>query len=363
MGSESMLYKYSLENEKEWEVIVKSFKEYDIYYLPNYVKAFWYHGDGIPTLFYYESEEVRGINVVMIRDIAAISIFDEKIPRNTYFDMITPYGYGGFILEGNITKDSIENLNEEYTSYCFKERIVSEFVRFHPFYHSEKELNNIYNIKELGKTITMKLVSQEQIWNNLISKNRNMVRKAKNAGIKIYQGREPVLYDKFRTLYYQTMEKDNAKSYYYFSEEFFHSILEDCKYSSLIFYALLEGKIIAMAIILFQGKKMHYHLSASDVNYKHLAPTNLLLYEAACFGCENGYEMFHLGGGLGSMEDSLYKYKCSFYKVGGNPFYVGKKIFNQLVYDQLVDIRNKSVKANEEEMKINTYFPYYRAPM
>lgn len=358
-----MIYKYSLEKDKEWESIVKSFKNYDIYYLPNYVKAFWYHGDGIPTLFYYVNEEIRGINVVMIRDIGADGIFEDNIPRNTYFDMITPYGYGGFKLEGNITKASIDDLNEEYTSYCFKEGIISEFVRFHTFFHSEKELNHIYNIRELGKTITMKLGSHDQIWNNLISKNRNMVRKAKNAGINIYQGREPSLYDKFKSLYYQTMDKDNAKSYYYFSEKFFNSILMDCKYSSLIFYAVIDGKIIAMAIILFVGKTMHYHLAASDANYKHLAPTNLLLYEVACFGSENGYEMFHLGGGLGSKEDSLYKFKSSFNKDGGNPFFVGEKIFNKLMYDQLVAIRSKSIEINGDEKKIDTYFPYYRAPM
>jgi len=34
-----------------------------------------------------------------------------------------------------------------------------------------------------------------------------------------------------------------------------------------------------------------------------------LLYEAACWGIENGYKTFHLGGGLGSREDSLYQFK------------------------------------------------------
>jgi len=28
---------------------------------------------------------------------------------------------------------------------------------------------------------------------------------------------------------------------------------------------------------------MHYHLSATDREYRNLAPTNLLLYEAACW--------------------------------------------------------------------------------
>lgn len=359
-----MIYKYFIENDIEWESIVKSFQNFDIYYLPNYVKAFWHHGDGIPMLFYYVNEEIRGINVVMMRDISTIALYKEKIPENTYFDIITPYGYGGFIIEGNITKDSLNRLNEEYTNYCYKEGIISEFVRFHPFFQGVK-IHNIYNIRELGKTVSMKLVNKEQIWNNLTSKNRNMVRKAKSASIHVYWGQEPSLYDKFKFLYYQTMDKDRANPYYYFSDTFFQSILVDCKYSSLIFYALCEDKIIAMSIVLFKGKTMHYHLSASDSNYKHLAPTNLLLYEAACFGCENGYEYFHLGGGLGSKEDSLYKFKSSFNKEGGTPYYVGEKIFHQGMYEQLVNIRSEVMNKEGDEIveKKETYFPLYRLPI
>ena len=91
------------------------------------------------------------------------------------------------------------------------------------------------------------------------------------------------------------MDKDKADDYYYFGKNFYESILLDLKYNSLIFYAVYENKIIAMAIILFNNRKMHYHLSAVNKQYQHLAPTNFLLYEAACWGHENGYKTFHLG--------------------------------------------------------------------
>ena len=37
----------------EWDNIVKSFAEYDIYYMLGYVGAFQIHGDGRPQLMYY----------------------------------------------------------------------------------------------------------------------------------------------------------------------------------------------------------------------------------------------------------------------------------------------------------------------
>ena len=100
---------------------------------------------------------------------------------------------------------------------------------------------------------------------------------------------------------------------------------------------------------------MHYHLSTSDRRYQRLA-TNLLLYEAACWGCENGYESFHLGGGLGSKEDSLYKFKKAFNKNSETYFSIGKKIFDQGKYDELVNMR----KRFNHNCANTNFFPQYR---
>ena len=52
-------------------------------------------------LFHYDDGKTRGINVVMKRDIANDERFKNKIEENKYFDFATPYGYGGWIIEGN----------------------------------------------------------------------------------------------------------------------------------------------------------------------------------------------------------------------------------------------------------------------
>jgi len=141
-----------------------------------------------------------------------------------------------------------------------------------------------------------------------------------------------------------------------FKKDFYNSILEDLKYNSLIFYAVFEDRIISMSIILFANKQMHYHLSATDREYRNLAPTNLLLYEAACWGIENGYKTFHLGGGLGSREDSLYQFKKGFNKNSSTYFCIGKKIFDKEKYDELIKIRKQDPYFDENKL----FFPLYR---
>ena len=51
----------------EWDSIVKSFNNYDVYYLSGYVKAFQIHGDGEPQLLYFEDNGLRAIYVYMQR--------------------------------------------------------------------------------------------------------------------------------------------------------------------------------------------------------------------------------------------------------------------------------------------------------
>lgn len=343
------------ESEK-WNEIVRSFKQYDVYYLLEYLKAFQIHGDGEPTLFYFENEDFRAMNVTMIQDIADDERFANELQKSKYFDMKTPYGYGGFLIEGNVTEENLKKLDEIYTNMCNKKGIISEFVRFHPVLNNCNAVRKMYDVQVLGKTVTIDLKNRELIWKNLTSKNRNTIRKAIKSGVEIYWGRNPELFKQFINLYYDTMDNQNARDYYYFKYEFFDSILNELKYNSLIFYAMYDKKIIAMSLILFSNKQMHYHLSASDKKYRNLAPTNLLLYEAACWGSENGYSTFHLGGGLGSAEDSLYKFKKSFNRNSSTSFSIGKKIFNNDIYEKLVEIRKKKESINENL----TFFPIYR---
>ena len=348
---------YDFKDLDEWDQVVKSFDNYDVYYLSSYLKAFKINGDGEPALFFYQDKKIKAMNVVMKRDIATDERFTNKIPMNTLFDITTPYGYGGYLIEGDICDDSrLGNLNDEYDLLCKKEGIVCEFVRFHPVLNNVNHLNGIYGILHLGRTVTINLDSQEYIWNSLTSKNRNVIRKAEKMGVKVYCGRDPKLLEEFIPLYNKTMDKDEAKSYYYFKYEFYDSILTDLKYNSLFFYAMYENKIIAMAIIMLAKGKMHYHLSTTDVKYQRFAPSNLLLYEAACWGCEHGYNSFHLGGGLDSQEDSLFKFKAAFNKNSDTRFSIGRKIFDQNKYDELLNIR----KLSSEFECNNSFFPKYR---
>ena len=339
---------FTLDQAEQWDSIVRSFQKYDTYWLNGYVKAFHVHGDGDPLLFYYSDEKSRGINVVMKRDVVKDLRFKGKIEAGQYIDFATPYGYGGWIIEGNETK----GLFDSYNSWLSKNRIVSEFVRFHPMLKNHDCCYDFYEIIQLGEVVHMDLSTPELIWENITSKNRNMIRKAIKNDIAIYNGRFPEIYEKFRVIYNGTMDKDDAEEYYYFRPEFYASVRDDLAQNAQVFWAEKNGQVIAASIMLAVNGRMNYHLSGSLREFSSLAPTNLLLYKAALWGCLNGYKTLYLGGGVGSGEDSLFKFKRAFSKGELNHFYIGKRIYNQELYNELVAMREQSESS---------YFPKYRA--
>lgn len=339
---------YGLECSEQWDAIVRSFKEYDTYWLSGYVKAFYIHGDGDPLLIYYEGSNIRGINVVMKRDVAKDACFKGKIAEGTYFDFATPYGYGGWIIEGN----NSDELFSAYSSWLHKNGIICEFVRYHPMIKNHVMSQTFYEVIQLGEVVHIDLSSPELIWENIISKNRNMIRKAIKNDIKIYNGRFPDIYEQFRSIYNCTMDKDDAEEYYYFEPEVYKSILDDLPENAQVFWAEKDGQVIAASIMLASNGRMNYHLSGSLREFSSMAPTNLILYKAALWGSLNGYRTLYLGGGVGSGEDSLFKFKRSFYKGELNHFYIGRKVFDKEKYDGLLSIRSSIDNPN--------FFPKYR---
>jgi len=339
---------FTMEQTEQWDSTVRSFCEYDTYWLSGYAKAFQLHGDGEPLLLFYEDEWVRGINVVMKRDVAKDERFRGRLHEGVYFDFATPYGYGGWLIEGGPT----DGLFESSADWARKNGIISEFVRFHPLLKNHEPCMPTYEVVGLGEVVHMDLTSPEAIWSNITSKNRNVIRKAEKNGIRIYNGRFPEIFERFRQIYNSTMDKDRAEAYYYFGEAFYRSVLEDLPQNSQIFYAEKDGEVIAASIFLMANGRMNYHLSGSLREYSSLAPTNLLLYQAALWGSENGCRTLYLGGGVGSGEDSLFKFKRAFYRGELNRFFIGKKVYDPERYDELVGIR--------EPME-SGFFPKYRA--
>lgn len=340
----------------EWDEIVRGFTHFDVYYLSGYLAAFQIHGDGEPILAYYQGNGLKGICAFMLRDITSLDW--AKAYQNKAYDVVTPYGYGGWLLEGDKSNENLQSFWDEYVAAMKEHDIVDAFTRWCPWLINQDEVRGFSNVIDLGNTIFMDTTSEDVIFLNIKSKDRATIRKAIKNGVMIERSDDLQLLEEFRKIYNATMDKDHAEEYYYFKPEFYQSIARDMKGHWKLFYAMHEGQMIAASIILFANGKMHYHLSGSKLEFRSLNATNLILYEVAKYASTNGYKLFHLGGGVGSGTDPLYKFKKTFNKNGDLQFSISKDTFNQEIYDELVELRRKVDSTFDNS---TGFFPAYRS--
>jgi hypothetical protein len=165
---------------------------------------------------------------------------------------------------------------------------------------------------------------------------------------------------RFIKLYYETMDRVDAAPDYFFEEAYFFGLLESQEFQcDLIFVQLQDTKeFISGALMIKTRDIVQYHLSGTRNEYLSLTPLRLLIDETRIRAMEEGFRFFNLGGGLGSLEDSLFYFKSSFSK-DFRSFSVWKYIVNESVYLTLCEQRKSEIEdpAHFEE---SGYFPLYR---
>lgn len=340
----------NIDEKEKWNNIVKSFSNYDVFYLPEYVEAFKMHGDGEPILFYYEDGKTKAMNVIMKKDIAKTEFFKDKLEENKYFDLSSPYGYGGFIIEGEDSK----NVNKCYEEYCKKNNIICEFVRFHLLENYQKKYNG--EAVKIKHNIIRKLdMNPEEMLMDFEHKVRKNIKKANRNNLQIQIDTTGETLNNFLEIYYSTMDRNNAEQEYYFDKSFFEK-LNEMKENIVYFNVLYEGKIISTELVIYSPNNCYSYLGGTLSEYFDLRPNDFLKYEIIKWAYNKGIKNFILGGGYGGEDDGIYRYKKSFAPTGIYDFYIGKNIFNEKIYAELVKIREEIGKIEN----IN-FFPLYRA--
>jgi serine/alanine adding enzyme len=300
--------------------------------------------DGIPIKYTFEKSGSRIIYPFIKRKAGIIK-------GAQYYDIVTPRGQCGPWVEnnGSISRDElIEKFNEEFKKYCNSENIVAEYVKFSPWIDDFNDFSRIYNTKFYGylycNDLTVDFFADEY----KSSKRRN-IKKAQKCGVKIEIDTTSKSIDDFLRIYDFTTEKYNVSDYYVLSREFLLKYFEILPNKVFFANALYEGEVISSAMILMGDDIAHYHFATSNPNFKSLQGNVLLMYEASLYASQKGMKLFDLGGA--TPESALERFKSDLVDRGKYPYYIGTKIHNITIYEELV----KQVGGPREG-----YFPAYR---
>ena len=144
-----------------WNAYVRSFAGWDIYYLCEYAVSMQLHGDGEPLLLCFEHGAERMCYVVMRSDIADDPRFHGLLPAGRLFDLETPYGYGGPLTDAPLSPEAQQIFMEELRAYCLEQRIVTQFLRYHPLLDNHGAVSPMTDTRYLRDTIYMDTASPE----------------------------------------------------------------------------------------------------------------------------------------------------------------------------------------------------------
>lgn len=329
----------------EWDECIKRCDFFDFYHTYDYHELSKSENE-TPLLLKFEQGET----------IIALPLLSRTIQGTEYKDATSVYGYAGPISKS--VKSGFDNtcFKKILLSYLKSNRYVSVFSRLNPYIPCQSyALNTIGNIHNHGKVVNINiklpLEKQRQIFQSRLKTHINKSRR--NCTVKRARSEKDLA--EFINIYYENMNRVDAKKSYYFSKSYFEKIMNSKDFESIILLASDKdtNQIIAGSIFIITNKIVQYHLSGTKNEFLHLTPTKLLIDEMRLLATDKNLDVFNLGGGLGGRaDDSLFRFKSSFSK-DFKDFNLWKLIVNKEVYWDLVD---KKQAVND-----SNFFPLYRS--
>lgn len=325
---------------------------HDIYFEENYGRLYESIENGKCSVFEFNHKSGSVRHMFIKREIPF------RIDGEIYYDLVTPYGYGGPMLTGCEKEDKaelVEAFEEEFRYYCLQHNIVSEFVRFHPFLLNASDFNSCYETVLRRNTTGTNLRDYEDPIVHEFSKSKQKsIKKALQAGVDYRITKNPASLESFKELYYSTMKRKGAESVYFFDDSYFEDLLKYLGEHILLVEVMYEGQVIGMGLNFVYNKTIHIHLSGTVPEFHHLSSAFILRYALVKWGKENDMDLVHEGGGkTGELDDPLYLFKKQFGKTTDFQFFVGYKIWNTEVYDRLCRIASRDSSLD--------HFPAYRS--
>jgi hypothetical protein len=322
--------------------------EYNIYsdctYLTDdYISLYLNQSSTIFKFQYIEGDNFF-INKAIKKPITKIG---NKCISDGFYDLETAYGYGGWYSNCK-ESEFINNALEAYKLRCTKEKIISEFIRFHPDNLFPNQHFNIMDfLSNSGDIVIVDLINDPLA--SFSKKVRYVVRSATNT-LDINQSYD---IDAFIKLYKKTMRKNKAGDFYFFDDSYFEELM---KIDSIELYEVkYKDKIVSMGIFIFDKEIAYYHLSANSQESYKLNANYFLLNQIFYLAKDRGVKSFILGGGAGSSpEDGLLRFKKKF-SSNVTPFNIGGMIHNEEIYEKYGRIWSEQYPQDRSEL-----FLHYR---
>ena len=353
----------SADNQVDWVKALDRCGKFDVYHLPQYHLLAESMGEGRPYLFFYQDNDIFAALPFLLRPVAEV----DGLEGSQCNDITSVYGYPGIVTSLREEEEYADifrrGFQEQLLQLFITLEVVTVFSRTNPFSSSTWLLAGMAEISQLSKTVAINLYNNDEEQLKGMSKTHKYdIRKARKSGVIAEEDPSFQHLDEFISMYNNTMQRKGASNYYYFSKEYYLQLKNRLGESIRLFFARYDGQAISASMFLFGNQIIHYHLSGSFSKFSSLNGAKLILDDIRQCGKRHGYNWLNLGGGVGSSEDNLYRFKAGFSKVR-LPFNVFQMIADRKEYSGLYNRRRIWAQDKGHILADQVYFPNYRMPI
>lgn len=346
---------------RPWNEVVAACGDHDIYHLAEYHQIAEEQGEGAARLLVFREGPRIVAWPLLIRPLSSVAHLN--LPATDLHDATSVYGYPGPLSTPAARDDErfMERVVTEFSRVAGDMRLVCAFSRLNPLLACGAVCRLVGRLVETGTTVSIDLsLSHDERRAKYRHSHRYEIRRALSAGVHAYRDERWVHFEDFFRLYRETMTKVEAAHHYFFDRNYFASLRRALGDRLSLFVATVGGDVASAALFTETPRIVQYHLSGSDARFRKLAPSKLVLDEAASWAKAEHARVLHLGGGLGSHHDTLFLFKAGFSHTR-HRFFVWRWIGMPDVYDDLV-ARTVAALGPEAASRITSgYFPAYRA--
>jgi lipid II:glycine glycyltransferase (peptidoglycan interpeptide bridge formation enzyme) len=189
-----------------------------------------------------------------------------------------------------------------------------------------------------------------------------LIRRAREAGVECVHDEDLVHLAEWSAIYRETMERVDASDSYRFDAGYFRRMADELGTTLHLFMAFVHGRPAAGGLFTVCDGIVEAHLGGSREEFSAYSPVRIIDDTARRWSAGIGARVFHLGGGVGGRQDSLFQYKATFSK-RRHQFATWQWIVNEDVYDQLCRQQRMEVPGHAGgTVASDDFFPAYRKP-
>jgi ribosomal protein S18 acetylase RimI-like enzyme len=339
----------------------------DVYHTAGYHAYSNGYGDGDPYLVVAGDSRCGMAWPYLLRQVSEV----ENLAGSGATDVTSVYGYSGPLVWGCAPGDEfIARAWSEVQAIWRDQGAVSAFTRFHPLLGNESIMAGLSGpgddgksepVASIGRTVSIDLTVPEEVARAGYSESlRRQIRNYRQAGLSTTHDESWTDIGAFTYFYHETMARNAAADFYFFDADDFQR-LRVALDGNVHLLVTRVGDVVGAAGLFTEYRGIvQEHLVGTNQALAHISPYKVLVDDVYEWAKKRGNTVFHLGGGRGAYEDSLFEFKRRFSQ-RLHPFFTGRWVLDGSACRDLLEARRSATSGGG--VLDPDYFPAYRAPV